>query len=77
MKYVPKVHQLARVESAFTFHPPKDSGQTERYEDIRARMKALAMHLIEVCPNSRELNSSLKSLEESQSWAIAAICRNE
>jgi hypothetical protein len=77
VKYVPKEHQLRRIDAAFTHHPPKGEDQIERYKTIRGSMKNLATFLAQSCPNSRELNSALKCLEEAQSWAIAAIARNE
>lgn len=77
-RYVPRPHQIRRILAAFTYHAPKQgSDQAERYEAIRASCKNLAHFLVERCPNGRELNSALKCLEEVQSWAIAAIARNE
>ncbi len=77
-RYTPKPATLKRIESAFTYHPPiAGSDQPARYEAIRGSAKNLAVFLAELCPESRELNTALKKLEEAQSWAIAAICRNE
>ena len=72
-----KPAQKKRIEKAFTYHPPKDDFQQQRYSLIRQRHGELATMLAEICPDSRELNSSLKCLEESQAWSIAAIARNE
>lgn len=72
-----KLAQERRIEAAFTHHPPKNPSQIERYQILREKLKAVAYYLADHCPDSRELNSALKSLEEAQSWAIAAIARNE
>lgn len=69
--------QAKRIEKAFTHHPPRDDSQTARYAEIRRQLRELAAGLCNACPDSRELNSALKCLEEAQSWAIAAIARNE
>jgi hypothetical protein len=77
MKYRPRDHQKARIEAAFTSRPPADESQIERYGLIRNHLKALAHAFTVMCPHGRELNSAIKCLEEAQSWAIAAIARNE
>ena len=65
-----------RIESDFTYHPPKGD-QTERYVEIRDQAKNLALLMTELCPLSRELSLALTSLEGSVMWANAAIARNE
>ncbi len=72
-----KPAQEKRIRTAFTHHPPKDQSQVDRYETIRSSCLNLAAWMCDHCPDSRELNTALKHLEEVQSWAIAAICRNE
>lgn len=72
-----KPAQSKRIEEAFSYHRPKDLETGDRCQRIRASCKNLAIFLAENCPDSRELNSALKSLEEAQSWAIAAIVRHQ
>lgn len=69
--------QQKAIKRAFSHHAPKNAGQIERYERIRSSCLNLAAWLCESCPDSRELNTALSRLEEVQSWAIAAIARNE
>lgn len=76
--YEIKPAQARRIQAAFTFHPPKpESDQAARYDAIRGSLLNMAHFLAMNCPDSRELNSALKCLEEAQAWAIAAIARNE
>lgn len=76
--YVLTPAQSKRIETAFSYHRPKpDTDQAERCESIRGSCKNLAYFLANLCPDGRELNAALKKLEEVQSWAIAAIVRNE
>lgn len=64
------------IAKRFTYHPPIGN-QAERYESIRQNAKALAEHLSNCCPPSRELSLALTHLEDSVMWANAAIARNE
>lgn len=75
--YQRKPAQERRIRAAFTHHAPTNQSQVDRYENIRRSCLDLGMLLTGLCPDSRELNSALKCLEEVQSWAIAAIARNE
>lgn len=79
--YQPSPHQLRRIEEAFGDSPSVDAafrfGQHERIDSIRRAAQSIARDLVATCPYSRELNSSLKSLEESVFWAEAAIIRRE
>ena len=65
-----------QIENNFTYHPVKE-GQPERYVSIREMAKALAHHLNENCPDSREKSLALTHLEQSVFYANAAIARNE
>jgi hypothetical protein len=65
-----------RIESDFTYHPPKGD-QTARYEHLRDTAKALAYHIVEMTPESREQSLALTNLEQAVMWANAAIARNE
>lgn len=64
-----------RIESDFTFHAPKGD-QPERYQKIREKAKALALLLVEVCPDRRERSLALTKLEEAVMWANAGIARH-
>lgn len=66
----------ARLEIAFTYHPPFGD-QAERYGTIRDYAKMFATCLCAQCPQSRELSLALTHLEEVVFWANAAIARNE
>jgi hypothetical protein len=70
-------HQKRRIEVAFTPNREVNPEQVDRIETIQLNLKALAHSLTVVCPYGRELNSCLKTLEEAQAWAMAAIIRNE
>jgi hypothetical protein len=60
----------------FTYHTPKGT-QTERYSDLRAGGKSLALIINELCPESREKSLAITKLEEAIMWANASIARNE
>jgi hypothetical protein len=64
------------IDRNFTYHSPKD-GQPERYQDIRAKAKELALLMTEECPVSRETRLAMTNLEQAVFWANAAIARNE
>jgi hypothetical protein len=67
--------QRNRIETNFSYHPPH-SDLPQRYEEIRARGKELALFLAEVTPESREQSVALTKLEEVVMWANAALARN-
>ena len=67
---------MSDLERNFTYHPPK-LGQPERYQEIRAKAKELALMFDAECPDSREKSLALTNLEQSVFWANAAIARNE
>jgi hypothetical protein len=67
---------LNRIENRFTYHAPKD-GQPERYAEIRAKAKELALLINEDCPHSREQTIAINKLDECVMWANASIARNE
>jgi hypothetical protein len=65
-----------QIEKNFTYHPPTE-GQSQRYTDIRGMVKATALTIIAICPESRELSLAITKLEEAVFWANASIARNE
>ncbi len=66
----------AQVERNFTYHAPKE-GQIERYAQLRAKAKELALLILELTPASREQSLALTELEYCSMMANAAIARNE
>lgn len=60
----------------FVYHPPKGD-QAERYEQIRAAGREMAMLLTALTPESREQSLAFTALEEAVMWANAAIARRE
>ena len=63
------------IESAFTYHPPKD-GQPAKYEALRNKAKEFAYLINELCPKSREQSLAMTHLENSIMWANASVERN-
>lgn len=66
-----------RIERDFTYHPPKDDEQVQRFVRLREKAKEFALLIAELTPASREQSLALTALEESIMWANAAIARNE
>lgn len=64
------------LDNNFTYHPPKE-GQAEKYQELRAKAKELAVLINTLCPDSREKSVAFTQLETSVFWANAAIARNE
>lgn len=75
-KYSPSPDDLEKIERAFTFHPVIGD-QAERYPQIRAKAKELALVMANLCPPSRELSLAITKLQNSVMWANAAIACNE
>jgi hypothetical protein len=65
------------IENRFTYHPPKNSDQTDKYNELRAMGKSLALNIGVMCPDSREKSIAITKLEECIMWANASIARNE
>ena len=76
MTYTPSDQMVERIANDFTYHAPHGD-QAQRYEEIRARFKELAVFLLSITPPSREQSLALTLLEESVFYANAAIARNE
>jgi hypothetical protein len=70
------IDKRTQIENAFVYHPPKE-GQPERYEQIRAKAKELALLIVDLTPASREQSLAITALEEAVMWGNAAIARNE
>ena len=69
-----EIHE--EMANRFTYHAPKE-GQQLKYELIREKGHQLALHLVSMCPESRELSVALTKLDEVVMWANAAIARRE
>lgn len=65
-----------QIERAFTYHRPGGT-QPQRYEEIRAKAKELAILIDADCPQSREKSLAMTKLEEAVMWANSSIARNE
>jgi hypothetical protein len=61
----------------FTYHPPKNHEQAEKYVTIRSHAHGLATLINERAADSREKSLAITHLEEAVMWANAAIARNE
>lgn len=68
--------EVQRIEKNFSYHAPKE-GQPEKYEEIRAKAKELALLIQNKTPGSREKSLAMTKLEEVVFWSNAAIARNE
>lgn len=64
------------LETRFTYHAPAGD-QGDRYGRIRAAAKIYADLICELTPESREQLLAITALEETVSWANAAIARRE
>ena len=65
-----------RIQSDFSYHPPRDPGQQEKYSNIRAQCRELAHMLAKSVPPGRELSTALTKLEECMMHANAGIARH-
>jgi hypothetical protein len=74
--YLVSAEQMALLERVFEWNPPR-AGQLERYEALRAQARAVAYRMLVWCPESRERELALLSLEHALTWATKAIARNE
>lgn len=65
----------ARIEHDFKYHPPRPE-QIAVYTELRERAKDLALHLVDVVPEGRELSTALTLLEQAVMEANAGIARH-
>ena len=71
-----KETMVERVNNLFTYHPPT-SEQVSRYTIIRQKYHELSLLLIEECPVSPELSTTITLLHQSSMMANASIAVNE
>jgi hypothetical protein len=64
------------IENRFTYHAPQGD-QPQRYEQLRAKAKELALLIRDLCPDSRERSHAITQLEDTVMWANASIARNK
>lgn len=76
MRYEASEEDRQKIESAFTYHPPK-SDQADRYIAIRDHAKEMALIAVSLCPPSRELSLAITALENAVMWMNASIARRE
>lgn len=67
----------ADLDNRFTYHPPRDHEQAQRYVDIRNEGRRMADIIDGNAPDSREKSLAITHLEEAVMWANAAIARND
>lgn len=65
-----------QIDNNFIYHAPKE-GQTEKYQEIRDKLKEAAYLINASCPESREKSLAFTHLENAMMWANASIARNE
>jgi hypothetical protein len=65
-----------QIQNTFTHHKPFGD-QPQRYEQIRADAKVLALTIQECCPESREKSLALTNLQQAVMWANASIAINK
>ena len=70
------IFKKEEIENMFTYHPPKKD-QTERYELLRKKAKALATAINRNCPDSIEAHAAIEKLREVIMFANASIACNE
>ena len=66
----------ADIESAFTYHPPKDD-QAERYLAIRLAGKEFAQLIADMTPGCPDQSVAIRHVREAVMTANAAIAINE
>jgi hypothetical protein len=64
-------------EVRFTYHPPGDDHEIEKYVGVRDNARELAELLVKLVPEGRELSLALTKLEECCMWANAGIAREK
>jgi hypothetical protein len=64
------------MQVRFTYHAPKGE-QPQKYEDLRAKAKELAVLVMRLTPESREQSLAITKIEEAVMWANAAVARRE
>lgn len=71
---VPDIMDAEEINKRFTYHAPQGN-QSELYEELRRKARALATFIILETPASREQSLAITKLEEAIFWANAGIAR--
>ena len=70
-----KSYLIDRINNDFRYHTPKP-GQPDIYTSVREHARQLALLLVELVPEGRELSTALTNLEQTVFWANAGIARH-
>lgn len=66
----------ARIEHDFAYHKPPNAEVAERHAKVRDYCRGVAIRMVELVPQGRELSVALTKIEEAMFWANAGIARN-
>lgn len=64
------------LENDFKYHAPKGEDDVNKYTTIRATAKTMAKLIIDMAPDCKERDESIKNIQMAVMWANAAIARN-
>lgn len=67
----------AEVASRFLYHQPSTEDVRRKHNSIRSLCHDLADDLLEICPESRELELALDRLDQVCMYANAAVARHQ
>lgn len=65
-----------QIENYFTYHPPKDDDQIERFNKLRNGAKEFALLILECTPSSADQTASIRKVKEAVMTANSAIACN-
>ena len=71
-----KMDMKERLESDFTYHPPKEESKPI-FVEAREKAKDFALWINDNYPHCRERSLALTKLEEVVMWANAGLARNQ
>ena len=66
----------AEVENNFSYHKVGPE-VAARMEELRAKFKALALEILDNCPETRDRQVGITHLEQALMWSIASLARQE
>lgn len=67
----------ARIDSDFGYHSPSSDEIAAAHEQVRDLLARAAHELVDLCPDSRELDLALVKLEEAMFFANGVIARGQ
>lgn len=68
---------FADLQNRFSYHPPQDDEQSQKFEMIRSIALSVSVAVNDMVPDSREKSLAITKIEEFVFWANAGIARNE